>query len=115
MTPASTGLSFVSVVIFCQIRKMLENTIDKLPAAFRIVFVMRDVEEISIADTAELLGIQPATVKTRLHRARRMLRENLGGQLASALKDVFPFEKPRCDALVRRLLDQLGLSHAMRS
>jgi hypothetical protein len=45
-----------------------------------------------------------------LHRARRMLRDSLGEQLASALKDVFPFDKPRCDALVQRLLDQLGFS-----
>jgi RNA polymerase sigma-70 factor (ECF subfamily) len=93
-----------------QIRKMLEKAIDDLPAAFRIVFVMRDVEETSTADTASLLGIEEETVKTRLHRARRILRESLGQQLAAALKDVFPFERPRCDALVKRLLEQLGLS-----
>jgi len=96
-----------------QIQKVLEKAIDSLPAAFRVVFVMRDVEEFSTADTATLLGIREETVKTRLHRARRMLRESLGEQLASALKDVFPFEKPRCDALVQRLLDQLGLSRTM--
>jgi RNA polymerase sigma-70 factor (ECF subfamily) len=97
-----------------QILKMLEKAIDGLPASFRIVFVMRDVEEISTADTAKLLGTREETVKTRLHRARRMLRESLGAQLAAALKDVFPFEKPRCDALVRRLLNQLGLSRSPR-
>ncbi len=97
-----------------QIRKMLEKAIDSLPAVFRIVLVMRDVEETSIRDTASLLGIQEETVKTRLHRARRLLRDSLGEQLASALKDVFPFERPRCDALVQRLLDQLGLSRTMR-
>jgi len=97
-----------------QIRKMLEKAIDGLPAAFRIVFIMRDVEEISTADTATLLGIREETVKTRLHRARRMLRETLGAQLAAALKDVFPFEKPRCDALVQRLLGQFGLSGSLR-
>lgn len=91
-----------------QIRKLLEQAIDDLPAAFRVVFVMRDVEEISTADTARLLGLQQATVKTRLHRARRLLQESLGAQLASALKDVFPFEGPRCDALVQRLWDRLG-------
>ena len=96
-----------------QIQKVLEKAIDSLPAAFRVVFVMRDVEEFSTADTAKLLGIREETVKTRLHRARRMLRESLGAQLASAVKDVFPFEKPRCDALVQRLLDQLGLSRTM--
>ena len=98
-----------------QIRKMLEKAIDDLPAAFRIVFVMRDVEETSTADTASLLGIQEETVKTRLHRARRILRESLGQQLAAALKDVFPFERPRCDALVKRLLEQLGLSRPFRN
>ena len=97
-----------------QIRKMLEKAIDNLPVAFRVVFVMRDVEEIGIRDTAKLLGIREETIKTRLHRARRMLRNSLGEQLASTLKDVFPFDKPRCDALVQRLLDQLGFSRTMR-
>lgn len=97
-----------------QIRDMLEKAIDDLPVAFRVVFIMRDVEELSIADTAKLLGIRQETVKTRLHRARRMLRENLGEQLASALKDVFPFDRPRCDALVERLLDRFGFSRVMR-
>ena len=95
-----------------QIRKILEDEVGKLPAAFRIVFVLRDVEEISAKETAKLLGIREETVKTRLHRSRRMLRESLGGDLAVALKDVFPFERPRCDALVQRLQDRLGLSRA---
>jgi RNA polymerase sigma-70 factor (ECF subfamily) len=93
-----------------QIRRMLEKAIDDLPAAFRLVLVLRDVEEVSTEEAAKLLGVKEETVKTRLHRARRALRESLGVQLASALKDVFPFERPRCDALVRRLLEQLGLS-----
>ena len=92
-----------------EIRKALETAIDKLPVAFRVVFVLREVEELSTADAAKLLGIREETVKTRLHRARRILRESLGEQLASALKDVFPFYKPRCDALVRRLQDRFGL------
>jgi RNA polymerase sigma-70 factor (ECF subfamily) len=93
---------------------MLERAIDDLPVAFRTVFVLRDVEEVSTEETANLLGIREETVKTRLHRARRTLRESLGAKLASVLKDVFPFDKPRCDALVRRLLDQLGLSRMVR-
>jgi RNA polymerase sigma-70 factor (ECF subfamily) len=92
-----------------QIRRLLERTIDKLPDSLRTVFVMRDVEELSTAETAVLLGIRQATVKTRLHRARRMLRDLLGEQIGANLKDVFPFEKPRCDRLVERLLNQLGL------
>jgi RNA polymerase sigma-70 factor, ECF subfamily len=93
-----------------QVREMLEIAIDDLPEAFRTVFVLRDVEEVSTEETANLLGIRRETVKTRLHRARQMLRESLGAELASALKDVFPFDKPRCDALVRRLLALLGSS-----
>jgi RNA polymerase sigma-70 factor (ECF subfamily) len=96
-----------------QIRKMLEKAIDDLPVAFRMVFVMRDVEEISTGETAKLLGIREETVKTRLHRARRLLRESLGQQLALALKDVFPFERPRCDALVQRLWDRFGWSRSV--
>jgi RNA polymerase sigma-70 factor, ECF subfamily len=91
-----------------QIRKILERAIDDLPPAFRIVLVMRDVEGASVEETANALGIMPETVRTRLHRARRLLRESLGEQLVSQLHDVFPFERPRCDALVHRLLPQVG-------
>jgi RNA polymerase sigma-70 factor, ECF subfamily len=97
-----------------QIRRLLEKAIDDLPAAFRIVVIMRDVEEVGTQETASLLGIREETVKTRLHRGRRMLRESLGEQVASALRDVFPFNKPRCNALVQRLLDHIGLSGAER-
>jgi len=93
-----------------QIRKMLEQAIDDLPAPFRVVLVLRDIEEVSTGETAKLLRIREETVKTRLHRARRLLRESLGAQLDSALQDTFPFERPRCDALVQRLWKQLGRS-----
>jgi len=93
-----------------QIRTLLERAIDDLPEAFRTVFIMRDIEEASTEETASVLGIRPPTVKTRLHRARRMLREALGEQVGAALKDAFPFDKPRCDRLVKKVLDQLGFS-----
>ncbi|MFL4969984.1 MAG: RNA polymerase sigma factor [Xanthobacteraceae bacterium] len=92
-----------------QIRRMLEHAIDDLPLAFRTVFVMREVEEATVEETANVLGVKAETVRTRLHRARNMLRERLGEQFAAALKDVFPFERPRCDALVGRLLGKIGL------
>jgi RNA polymerase sigma-70 factor, ECF subfamily len=92
-----------------QIRQMLERAIDDLAPAFRTVFVMRDVEEATVEETANVLGIKAETVRTRLHRARNMLRERLGEQFATVLKDVFPFERPRCDALVARLAGKLGL------
>jgi RNA polymerase sigma-70 factor, ECF subfamily len=91
-----------------QIREILQRAIDDLPPAFRTVLIMRDVEEATVDETANVLGVKSETVRTRLHRARRMLRDRLGEQFAAVLKDVFPFERPRCDALVRKLL--LGVS-----
>jgi RNA polymerase sigma-70 factor, ECF subfamily len=92
-----------------QIRQLLERAIDGLRPDFRTVLVMRDVEKASAEEIASVLGIKPETVRTRLHRARGILRESLGEQIASMIKDVFPFERPRCDALVRRLLGKVGL------
>ena len=60
-----------------EIRRLLERAMDALPEPFRVVFVMRDVEEMSIEEAASQLGIRPETVKTRLHRARRLLRQSL--------------------------------------
>jgi len=92
-----------------EIRRLIERAIEALPEPFRLVFVMRDVEEMSIDETAAFLGIRPETVKTRLHRARRLMRNALDQRLASALKDTFPFAGPRCtritEAVLRRLED----------
>jgi RNA polymerase sigma-70 factor (ECF subfamily) len=90
-----------------EIRKLLESSIDLLPEAFRIVFVMREVEELSIEETAAALGIRPQTVKTRLHRARLMLRAALQDQLASSLKDTFPFAGARCARITEAVLARL--------
>jgi len=90
-----------------QIRNVLEQSIDALPDAFRLVFVARIVEGMSIEETAELLALKPETVKTRLHRARTLLRDTLEKQLGPALTETFPFDGARCErmteALVRRL------------
>ena len=74
-----------------QIRNLIEGAIDDLPEIFRVVFVMRDVEGLSIEETADFLGMPPATVKTRLHRARLQLRRALDEQLASTSDRGFPF------------------------
>jgi RNA polymerase sigma-70 factor (ECF subfamily) len=91
-----------------EIRILLETAIDALPEPYRVVFVMREVEEMSIEETARLLSIRPETVKTRLHRARRLLRQRLDDQLASTLKDAFPFAGARCaritDTVLARIL-----------
>ncbi len=79
-----------------QIRHLLEHAIDELPPAFRTVYMMREVEECSVEETANLLEIKPETVKTRLHRARRLLRTSLQGTLAATMSEAFPFMGQRC-------------------
>jgi RNA polymerase sigma-70 factor, ECF subfamily len=90
-----------------EIREVLEQSIDELPDTFRGVFVARIVEGLSVEETAELFAIKPETVKTRLHRARNLLREALDRQLGTALTETFPFDGARCermtDEVVRRL------------
>ena len=92
------------------VRRLLERAIDALPEPFRVVFVLRDVEELSIEETAAQLGLRPETVKTRLHRARRQLREALDAELASALTDAFPFAGARCARITDAVLKRLGMS-----
>ncbi len=91
-----------------EIRRLLERAMDALPERFRVVFVMRDVEEMSIEEAASQLGIRPETVKTRLHRARRLLRQSLDGELASSLKSAFPFAGARCVRLTEVVLSRLA-------
>jgi RNA polymerase sigma-70 factor (ECF subfamily) len=93
-----------------EIRRLMERAIDDLPEVFRIVFVMREIEDLSIEETAGFLNLPQATVKTRLHRARRLLRQALDERLASALADAFPFDGMRCSRMADRVLKRLGLS-----
>ena len=91
-----------------EIGRLIERAVDGLPPDFRTTFMMRTVEQLSIAETAACLGIPEDTVKTRLHRANRQLREDLRGELSSLIDDVFPFAGARCDALMRRVLARLA-------
>lgn len=90
-----------------EVRAVLEQAIDALPESFRIIFVARIVEGMSVKETADLFGLQPETVKTRLHRARRLLRAELDKQFGPALTVSFPFGGQRCarmtEAVVRRI------------
>jgi RNA polymerase sigma-70 factor, ECF subfamily len=96
-----------------EVRRILERRIDELPLTFRAVFVMRDVQDLSVQETAEALGIPPATVRTRLFRARALLRESLQREMDAASTDVFAFDGARCDRIVDNVLrkvDTAGLS-----
>lgn len=90
-----------------EIRDLLEQSIDELPDAFRTVFVARVVEDMNIDETAELLGLKPETVKTRLHRARLLLRAALDKQLGQALTDTFPFGGCRCERMTEAVVLRL--------
>jgi RNA polymerase sigma-70 factor (ECF subfamily) len=95
-----------------QIREMLAREIDKLPNGFREVFVLRAVEEMSIEETAELLQIPEATVKSRLHRARTRLAKSIRVKINAEALNVFPFAGERCDRITARIigcLEERGL------
>lgn len=93
-----------------QIRRLIERALDDLPEPLRTVIVMRDIQECSVEETAASLHLHPGTVKTRLHRARRLLRKALDEDLASMMTGVFPFLGARCQritaAVLRRLVTQ---------
>ena len=90
-----------------QIRGLIEHAVDDLPEAFRIVFIMRDIDECSIEETAANLDLKPETVKTRLHRARRLLRDALDAKLASTMVEAFPFMGARCSRITEAVLARL--------
>lgn len=91
-----------------EINSMLEKAIDALPDAFRIVLVARVIEEMSIEETAELYGLKPETVKTRLHRARALLREDLEQKFGPLLTQTFPFDGMRCERMADRVIERLA-------
>jgi RNA polymerase sigma-70 factor (ECF subfamily) len=93
-----------------EIRVLLERAIDKLPSPFREVLIARLVEGMSVAETAELFGIPSQTVKTRLFRARALLRTEMERHIGPVVGNVFPFAGERCERLTARVLTRLGLS-----
>ena len=90
-----------------ELRRLLERKIDALPLAFRTAFVLREVEEMTIEEAAECLGIPQATVRTRVFRARALLRASLAEELDVATGDVFRFAGARCDRIVAGVLARL--------
>ena len=91
-----------------EIREFLESAVDRLPQAFRAVFVLRDVEGLSIEETASFLSIKPETVRSRLHRARKLMRTAIEQQLSGAFASLFPFDGERCVHMADRVVVALG-------
>ncbi|MGC1818046.1 MAG: RNA polymerase sigma factor [Casimicrobiaceae bacterium] len=90
-----------------ELRRLIERRIDDLPAAFRTVFVLREVEEMTVEETARCLDLPEATVRTRLFRAKARLREALACELDIAAQGVFAFDGNRCDRIVAAVLRRI--------
>lgn len=110
MGSPETRSSPESALMRKQLAKLIESAISQLPESFRMVFVLREVEGLSVEETAEALQILPETVKTRFLRARRRLQKLIDPELRNAMGDAFPFAGADCEALTTKVLERLGLS-----
>jgi RNA polymerase sigma-70 factor, ECF subfamily len=99
-------------VLRAETRHLIEKKIDELPDAFRTVFVLRALEEMTVEEAALCLGIPEATVRTRFFRARGLLREALSREIDFALEEAFAFDGGRCDRIVAGVLARIEGSQA---
>lgn len=90
-----------------QVRRLMEARIDRLPEAFRTVFMLRAVQELSVEEVSTALQLPEATVRTRYFRARGLLREGLSRDVDLAIGDAFSFDGARCDRIVAAVLAKL--------
>ncbi len=109
------GESPPDAALRAEVRRLLERRIDELPVAYRTVFVMREVEDMTVQETADALSIPAATVRTRLFRARALLRDAIARDLDVATGEVFAFAGARCDRIVERVLARLPALDASRA
>lgn len=91
-----------------QVKKLIEESIDKLPDAFRSVFMLRAIEQCSVRETSEILEIREATVKTRYHRAKILLQQQLNKFIEKTDLSVHEFAGKRCDQIVKNVLDTIN-------
>ena len=90
-----------------EIRSLLEEAVEKLPDAYRTIFILRDVEDMSTTDTADVLDITEDNVKVRLHRARALLRKSLYARAGLERKEAFNFHAVRCDRVVKNVFERI--------
>lgn len=108
--PAGGGSDPERTMAQRQILQLVEQATDRLPEAFRSVFMARVIEGMSVEETADVLGIRAETVKTRLHRARVLLRKEIDAQIGPIALEAFPFAGSRCDRLTAAVLARLGVT-----
>jgi RNA polymerase sigma-70 factor, ECF subfamily len=93
-----------------ELTRVLEAAVDTLPETYRMVFMLRDIEGLSTIETGEGLGLGPEAVKTRLHRARAMIRRAVTAQIGEVAPGTFQFHAPRCDRVVATVLARIQLA-----
>jgi len=91
-----------------ELARLVEVAVDGLPELYRVVFMLREVQQLSTEDTASCLELSEEAVKVRLHRAKGMLREALVSRVDAAAGEAFPFLGERCDRIVARVMAALG-------
>ncbi len=94
-----------NVMVSKELRQVLENAIGRLPEKYRLVFVLREMEDLSIRETAEVVGIEESNVKVRLNRAKSMLRDSLGAYMKDT---VYSFHLSKCDRMAEKVMSRLG-------
>lgn len=110
-TMTSPGLGPELLAANGELGRLLESAVDQLPDQYRSVFMLRAVEGMSISETAESLSIRQETVKTRFHRARRLMQKSLAGRLEGQLTAAFRFDGVRCDRIVDNVMRRLQMQH----
>ena len=104
LSPASPE----NAALRAEIRRLIERRIDDLPESYRTVFMLREVEDMTVDETGTALGIPAATVRSRLFRAKAMLRDSLAEEFDAATQDVFAFDGERCNRIIRAVLARIG-------
>ena len=110
MRQASVGPDPERAAFDREVRLLMEAAVEALPQRYRTVFVLRHIEELSTAETAECLELTEETVKTRLHRARSALQQELLAKAGARIKETFPFLGDRCDRMVESVLARIEKS-----
>lgn len=95
-----------TILLNKELANALEGALERLPENYRIVFVLREIEEMSVKETGELLGLEPSNVKVRLNRAKTMLRENLNGYFK---ENIYALHLSRCDYIVNNVMRALKI------
>ena len=90
-----------------ELRRVLEAAVDSLPETYRLVFMLRDIEGLSTSETAAGLELGDEAVKTRLHRARAMVRSAITERIGASTAEVFAFQAPRCDRVVAAVMAEI--------